>query len=83
MATAKRRFQSLMQQAELGEQLKREFRRKGVTVVAVERAMGLSPTTLNHYLRASRPWPGGLSDFEAKVRDAIEAAVLDREVGVA
>jgi len=73
------RFDDLRRQAELGEELKREFRRKGVTVVAVEQAMGLPSTVLNHYLLGSRPWVGGVEDFEARVMEGIAQAIIERE----
>ena len=73
------RFAALIAQAELGERLKRECRRKGVKITAVERAMGLGPSVLSHYLRGGRPWVAGLEDFEQRVRAGIERAIAERE----
>lgn len=75
----KHRFAVLLAQAELGDKLRLECRRRGVKITAVERIMGLPPTALSHYLRGSRPWASGLPDFERRVRDGIEEAIAERE----
>ena len=72
------RFQTLLRQAEAGDRLRIECRRKGVRIVAVERAMGLSETTLNRLLSGQRLWTGD-EDFELAVLGGISKAINERE----